>query len=460
MQEAADSRGRGTGTASLPSSERIATELRKLLFEDPRLVWVEQGVDGASGVPKARARALAARVASDVLKASLEETAAALDHVLGFGPLEPLLEDPETSEIMINGPHEVWVERSGSMCRSEARFQNAAELRRFIERIVGPLGLRADDSMPIVDARLADGSRFHAVLPPVAKDGPVVTIRKFVRRRLSLEDLIAQGSLSEEAGKFLAACVASKVNIVVSGGTSTGKTTLLNVLSNFVGDDERVVTVEDTAELELLKDHVVSLEARPPNADGSGEITIRDLVRAALRMRPDRIVLGEVRGPEALDMLQAMNTGHEGSLTTVHANSPWDALLRIETMAHMANLGLSSEAVRQQITSSLDVVVQLSRWRGGRRVVTSIEAVPKDPETRWRAPLPMFSRRRRGKVDSPEGGRDAERPPVALVAVGDGWAFLEEVRAVRRPEASEGSALAATDSEPTDSPRAAAAIGR
>lgn len=460
MQEATYSREPGTGTVSFPSAERLATELRRLLFEDPRLVSVQQGVDGSSGIPKARARALAARVANDVLNADLEETAAALDHVLGFGPLEPLLDDPEISEIMINGPHEVWVERSGSMYKSEARFPNSAELRRFIERIVGPLGLRADDSMPIVDARLADGSRFHAVLPPVAKDGPVVTIRKFVRRRLSLEDLVAQDSLSEEAGKFLAACVASKVNIVVSGGTSTGKTTLLNVLSNFVGDDERVVTVEDTAELELLKDHVVSLEARPPNADGTGEVTIRDLVRAALRMRPDRIVLGEVRGPEALDMLQAMNTGHEGSLTTVHANSPWDALLRIETMAHMANLGLSSEAVRQQIMSALDVVVQLSRLRGGRRVVTSIEAVPKDPEMRWRAPSPMFSRRRWAKVDSPGKSSDAERSPLALSAVEDAWNFLEEVRAVRRPEAPEATAVAATDFDEIDFPSSAAAIIR
>ena len=364
------------------STLQLAEELAKLLSSDPRLAAAEpESIGHRWALPKARARALAGRlmVQGAGFSRSLDAgaVAAAVDDLVGFGPLEDLLSDASITEVMVNGCREIWVERNGVLERSPVAFQNADQIGKLIERVVGPLGLRADRSRPIVDARLPDGSRFHAVLPPVAREGPVITIRKFVKKQISLEDLVDQGALSAEAGSFLARCVRSRLNVVISGGTSSGKTTLLNILSSFAGDDERIVTVEDTAELQLPKSHVVSLESRPPNADGAGGVTIRDLVRAALRMRPDRIVLGEVRGEEALDMLQAMNTGHEGSLTTVHANSPRDALLRIETMAHMSNLGLSSEAIKRQIYSAIDIVVQLSRYRGGRRMVTAICGIEK-----------------------------------------------------------------------------------
>lgn len=295
-----------------------------------------------------------------------------MHEIVGFGPLESLLSDATVSEIMVNGPRQVYVERSGKLIRTGVSFQDEEHVRRIIDRIVSPLGRHIDDSNPMVDARLPDGSRVNAVIPPVSLCGPTVTIRKFSARPLTVEDLIGFGSLSADMAEFLEAAVCGKLNILVSGGTGSGKTTLLNVLSAFIPSDERIVTIEDAAELRLMQEHVVSLEARPANLEGVGEITIRDLVTNALRMRPDRIIVGEVRSGETLDMLQAMNTGHDGSLTTAHANSPRDALSRIETMVMMAGMELPVIAIRHQIAGALDLVVQQARLRDGSRKITSI----------------------------------------------------------------------------------------
>ncbi len=375
---------------------------------------------------KARARALAGsairrRFGAVAAADSVERAVEVVDDLLGYGPVEAFLEDPGVTEIMINGPGEVWVERGGILERTDARFTDASHLRSFIERVIGPLGLRIDDSSPIVDARLPDGSRFHAVLAPVARGGPVVTVRKFSKVELGLGDLVRQGALSTEAAELLERAVRGRANIVVSGGTSTGKTTLLDILSSLIGPGERVVTVEDAAELQLRLDHVVSLEARPANSDGAGEVTLGDLVRAALRMRPDRIILGEVRGAEALYMLQAMNTGHEGSLTTVHANSPADAFFRIETMTLMANLGLSQEAVRMQMASALDLVVHLVRLERGKRVVSSISCV--EDGRAWPGLVTLFSRAAAGRSSSGSTSH-------GLIRVSDGKSF--EARLARR----------------------------
>lgn len=297
------------------------------------------------------------------------------DELSGLGPLQRFLEDSSVTEVMVNGPHEIWIESGGSLHRTTASFDDTQSLRHLIERTVGPLGLRVDDSYPIADARLADGSRFHAVLPPVARNGPIVTIRKFSERAFALDDLVAAGAVTSDAAEFLSAAVKARANMVISGGTSSGKTSLLNALSAEIPAGERLITVEDAAELQLCQPHVVSLEARPPNVDGSGSIGIRDLVRAALRMRPDRIIVGEVRGGEALDMIQAMNTGHEGSLTTVHANSARDLMFRLEAMVLMADLGLAAEVVRNQIAASVDLVVQLTRFANGDRAVWEVAEV-------------------------------------------------------------------------------------
>lgn len=297
------------------------------------------------------------------------------DELSGLGPLQRFLEDSSVTEVMVNGPHEIWIESGGSLHRTTASFEDSQSLRHLIERTVGPLGLRVDDSFPIADARLEDGSRFHAVLPPVARNGPIVTIRKFSEHAFALGDLVEAGALSAEASEFLSAAVKARANMVISGGTSSGKTSLLNALSAEIPAGERLITVEDAAELQLCQPHVVTLEARPPNVDGSGSIGIRDLVRAALRMRPDRIIVGEVRGGEALDMIQAMNTGHEGSLTTVHANSARDLMFRLEAMVLMADLGLAADVVRNQISASVDLVVQLNRFANGERVIWEIAEV-------------------------------------------------------------------------------------
>ena len=298
-----------------------------------------------------------------------------LDEAVGLGPLEPLLAAADITEIMVNRHDEIYVERAGRLSRHHAAFTSEQSVRWAIERIVTPLGRRIDESSPMVDARLADGSRVHAIIPPVAIRGASLTIRKFPQRRPGMSDLIAAGSLSRSMAQFLALCVRMRRNLVVSGGTGAGKTTLLNILSNEIPDGERVVTIEDAAELRLNHDHLVALEARPANQEGRGRIDIRELVRNALRMRPDRIVVGECRGAEAFDMLTAMNTGHEGSLTTLHANSPRDALGRLESMVLMAGLDLPLAAVREHIAASVDIVVQQARLADGRRVVTSIAEI-------------------------------------------------------------------------------------
>ncbi|ATW26021.1 CpaF family protein [Candidatus Formimonas warabiya] len=298
-----------------------------------------------------------------------------LDEVLGLGPIESLIRDSDVSEVMVNGPHQVFMEKKGKILLSEIRFRDDEHVMHVIEKIVAPIGRRIDESMPMVDARLPDGSRVNAIIPPLSLKGPVVTIRKFSRDPLKISDLIRFGSLIPSMAKFLEACVRSRLNIVISGGTGSGKTTTLNVLSAFIPHDERIVTIEDAAEIQLRQNHVITLETRAPNIEGKGAVTMRDLVRNSLRMRPDRIVVGEVRAGEALDMLQAMNTGHDGSLTTGHANSPRDILSRLETMVLMAGMDLPIRAIREQIASAVDIIVQQNRLRDGSRKITHVTEV-------------------------------------------------------------------------------------
>jgi pilus assembly protein CpaF len=294
--------------------------------------------------------------------------------ITGLGPIEPLFRDPSISDILVNSHRDIFIERKGKLTRVGAQFRNDGHLLAVIDRIVSRIGRRVDESSPMVDARLPDGSRVNAIIPPLALDGPVLSIRRF-GADLTVEQLIANGALTMEMLQLLAGCVKARLNVLISGGTGSGKTTLLNALSSFIPADERVVTIEDAAELRLQQEHVVRLETRPPNSEGRGEVLARDLVKNALRMRPDRIIVGEVRGPEALDMLQAMNTGHEGSLTTVHANSPRDALARLETMILMAGTNLPNRAMREQITSALDVIIQPQRLSDGTRRIVSITEV-------------------------------------------------------------------------------------
>lgn len=298
-----------------------------------------------------------------------------LNEVLGFGPIQPLLDDPDVSEVMVNGPKKVYIEKKGQLIKTPIVFDDDQHVLRIIDKIILPLGRRVDADNAAVDARLPDGSRVNAIIPPVALDGPSLTIRKFRKDKLGIQQLIGYGSLTEGMAQFLRACVLARLNIIISGGTGSGKTTLLNVLSSFIPENERIVTIEDAAELQLQQEHVVRLETKPANVDGHGAMTIRDLVRNSLRMRPDRIVVGECRGGEALDMLQAMNTGHDGSLTTVHANSPRDALSRVETLVMMAGMDLPIKVVRQQIASAVDLIVQQTRLKDGSRKITAITEV-------------------------------------------------------------------------------------
>src|SRR4030095_4826319 len=298
-----------------------------------------------------------------------------LDEMTGFGPIQPLLDDPDVSEVMVNGPKKVFVEKGGKLTKSAITFDDDDHVERIIDRIILPLGRRVDADSPTVDARLPDGSRVNAIIRPVAIDGPSITIRKFKKDKLSIQQLVNFGSVTQNMAEFLRACVLAHLNIVISGGTGSGETTLLNVLSGYIQEEERIVTIEDAAELQLQQDHVVRLETKVPNTDGRGAVTIRDLVRNSLRMRPDRIVVGECRGGEALDMLQAMNTGHDGSLTTLHANSPRDAISRMETMVLMSGMDLPLKVVRQQISSAVDLIIQQTRLRDGSRKVTAITEV-------------------------------------------------------------------------------------
>ena len=295
--------------------------------------------------------------------------------ILGLGPLQPLLEDDTITEIMVNGAKNIYIERKGKVHRVPVTFENNDHVMRIIDRIVAPLGRRIDESSPYVDARLPDGSRFNAVIPPISLVGPVLTIRKFSRNPITVEQLIQFGSVSQEAIQFLKACVESRLNIVISGGTGSGKTTLLNVLSGFIPGDERIITIENAAELQLRQEHVVTLESRPPNIEGRGEITIRDLVVNSLRMRPERIIVGEIRDEAALDMLQAMNTGHDGSMTTLHSNGPRDTLARLETMTLMAGMDLPSRAIREQVASAIDLICHQERMRDGTRKITNLTEI-------------------------------------------------------------------------------------
>jgi pilus assembly protein CpaF len=375
--------------------EELAGSLRERMLR-------EAGQRSDGGDPRERIRGLVERECG-LLDAAARERVAELvaERSFGLGPLEPLLADPAVDEIMVNGPGTVWAERGGRLERAGAGFDSEAELRHAIERILAPLGRRVDEACPLVDARLPDGSRVNVVIPPLSLEGPVLTIRRFRRRGMSPADLVEAGTLTPPLRDFLARCVRARLNLLVSGGTGSGKTTTLNALSSFIPAGERIVTVEDAAELRLQQPHVVRLESRPPGLEGRGEVTIRALVRNALRMRPDRIVVGEVRGAEALDMLAAMTTGHDGSLSTVHAGSPEEALRRVETLALMADVALPHAAVREQVADAVDLVVHQVRARdGARRVVAVSEVVRvaggpavrdvylvRDDRPRWRAPL-------------------------------------------------------------------------
>ena len=342
---------------TLYNSQMSDAELKLRVME-----MLEWALEQEQSVPLARADRLAL----------LQEIA---DDVLGYGPIDPYLADPEVTEVMVNGPHAVWVERAGRITKTETRFVDANHLERIIEKIVGQVGRRIDESNPMVDARLPDGSRVNAIIHPLAIGGPYVTIRKFAVDPFTVDDLVANHSMSEQVAGLLKRCVEGRLNTIVSGATGSGKTTLLNVLSNFIPSNERIITVEDAAEVQLNQTHVLTLESRPPNLEGKGQVTIRDLVRNTLRMRPDRIIVGEVRGGEALDMLQAMNTGHDGSLTTVHSNAPRDTLARIETMVLMAGMDLPVRAIREQVASALDLIVHVHRLRDGTRRVTHVTEV-------------------------------------------------------------------------------------
>lgn len=387
-----------------PDERNVVVEVRE---PDPSItpVHVEHADDPLAGFKEAAAQELFARIGSRLNDSSMtEDKLHALARtelgqivaseqavltpgerirliddiaadVLGYGPLETLLDDPTITEVMVNRHDQIYIERNGRLQESPLRFTSEAQLRRVIDRIVSRVGRRIDESSPLVDARLEDGSRVNAVIPPLAVNGPSLTVRKFARTPYTVEDLISMGTMSREIATVLDAAVRGKLNILVSGGTGTGKTTLLNVLSAFIPPTERIITIEDAVELQLQQDHVVRLESRPANIEGRGEVTIRELVRNSLRMRPDRIVIGEVRGGESLDMLQAMNTGHEGSISTIHANTPRDAISRMETLVLMAGMDLPLRAIREQIASALDLIVQIGRLKDGTRRITHVTEV-------------------------------------------------------------------------------------
>ncbi len=376
----------GNNTSSMPSRRVAAPSIPstqldlKTKVQNKLLSELDPNTDARSQDVRKTIQELFEQILSEEnIVLSRPERARMLDQIaaeiLGFGPLQLLLDDESVTEIMVNGAKNIYVERSGRLYRAPVTFESNDHVLRIIERIVSPLGRRIDESSPYVDARLPDGSRVNAVIPPISLVGPLLTIRKFSKKPITIEQLVQFGSITPEAVEFLKACVSARMNIIVSGGTGSGKTTLLNILSGFIPSDERILTVENAAELQLRQEHVVTLESRPANIEGKGAISIRDLVINALRMRPDRIVVGECRGDEALDMLQAMNTGHDGSMTTAHSNSPRDTLARLETMTLMAGMELPVRAIREQISSAVDVIVHQERMRDGTRKVVNVTEV-------------------------------------------------------------------------------------
>jgi pilus assembly protein CpaF len=378
----------GGGSAGVPNrpgqlSQNVVA-LNELKFTLHQRLIEELDPNKLEGLGKEKAREAVEQAARTLIAQEMpgivgttrdELVSAVADEVLGFGPIEPLLRDQSISEVMVNAADTIFYEKEGRLYLSSVRFRDDQHILRIVERIVAPLGRRVDESSPMVDARLPDGSRVNIIIPPVAPKSPTVTIRKFRTDKMTINDLVATGSLTNELAEFFRACVQAKLNILISGGTGSGKTTMLNALSSFIPDTERIVTIEDPTELQLQQGHVVTLEARPPSLEGRGEVTQRDLVRNSLRMRPDRIIVGEVRGAEAFDMLQAMNTGHEGSLGTVHANTPRDALARIENMVMMAGFELPVKAIREQMQSAIHVVIQIARFPDGTRKVISVAEV-------------------------------------------------------------------------------------
>jgi pilus assembly protein CpaF len=357
-------------------AELVAQAHQRLLQEYDAAALARQSTAEARATIESAVRALVGEMAGALYGEAREAVVrAVLDEAVGLGPIQPLVDEASISEVMVNAPDEVYVERDGVIYLAPVRFRDGAHIMRIVDRIIAPLGRRVDESSPMVDARLPDGSRVNVVIPPLAPRSPTMTIRKFRPDRHTVEDLLANGTLSERLVAFLGACIRLRLNAVISGGSGTGKTTLLNALSTYIPRRERIITVEDPIELRLQQPHVIAMEARPPSIEGRNQVTQRDLVRNALRMRPDRIIVGEVRGAEAFDMLQAMNTGHEGSLTTVHANSPRDALARIENMVLMAGLDLPVRVIREQLASALHVLVQIVRSSDGRRRVTAVSEV-------------------------------------------------------------------------------------
>jgi len=359
-------------------------DMEALIFRLHQTLIEELDADQISSMAPEERRSLVEQAAETVLRREMPSVGGitrdqivsrVVDEVVGLGPIDGMIRDPSVSEVMVNANDEVYFEREGILYLSDVRFRDSDHVLRIIERIVAPLGRRVDESSPMVDARLPDGSRVNVIIPPVSPKSPTITIRKFRADKMTMDELIAAGTIDPELAQFLKACVRLRLNTLISGGTGTGKTTFLNALSAFIPESERIITIEDPTEIKLQQPHVVSLEARPPNIDGRGEITQRELLRNTLRMRPDRIIIGEVRGPEAFDMLNAMNTGHEGSLSTVHANSPRDALARVENMVMMANLDLPDRAIREQVASALHMIVQLARFSDGVRRVTHVSEV-------------------------------------------------------------------------------------
>lgn len=368
-------------TREISGIDRLKDKVHTKLIDDmPQAIMGESNIDKKRSMLRERIAQVATEesVKANVTLSPREMellSAILLDDMIGFGPIQKLLDEEDISEVMVNGPFQIYYEKKGKLILSDVKFKDNEHVMRIIERIVAPIGRRIDESVPYVDARLPDGSRVNAIIPPLALNGPTITIRKFKKEALGIQDMVRFGTLTDEMAKFLEACIKVRLNIVVSGGTGSGKTTTLNILSSFIPEDERIITCEDAAELQLRQPHVVRLETRPPNIEGKGAVHMRDLIKNTLRMRPERVIVGECRGGEALDMLQAMNTGHDGSLTTGHANTPRDMLSRLETMVLMAGMDLPVRAIREQIASAVHMIVQQSRLKDGSRKITYLTEI-------------------------------------------------------------------------------------